>query len=218
MQESENEISTIPTTVNGVAVKSSSKYNSVNSYTFRDEINHYIDNLRDTTKNYNKNVNSSNITHKIVLIGDSRIKGFSSELQSMLKSEYELISLVKPGSNSNMLCESLNERVSQLSQDDLLVISCGSNDFELDNFDSTFQNIRNYLSTIKHSNILLSSIPFIYDLQNCSAVNMKILQLNKKLHKLTRVLPCTSFLDSNNDSNLFTSHGLHHNNLGKKNS
>jgi hypothetical protein len=48
------------------------------------------------------------------------------------------------------------------------------------------------------------------------APSWKPYQLNKKLHKLTRVLPYTSFLDSNNGSKLFTSHGLHRNNLGKK--
>ena len=172
--------------------------------------------MRVTIENYNKCVNSPNITHKIVLIGDSHIKGFSSEPRSMLKNEYELISLVKPGSNSNMLCESLNEIVSHPSQDDLLVIFCGSNDFELNNFDSTLQNIRNYLTTIKHSNIVILSIPFRYDLQNCTVVNGNILQLNKKVHKLTRVITYSNFLDSNNDSKLFTRHGLHRDNLGKK--
>ena len=115
-----------------------------------------------------------------------------------------------------MLCESLNETVSQLSQDDLLVICCGSNDFELNNFDSTFQNIRKYLATIKHSNIVILSIPFRYDQRNCTVVNRKVLQLNKKLYKLTRVIHYSNFLYCNNDSKLFTSHGLHRDNLGKK--
>ena len=80
VQEFEHEISTIPTVVNGVAIKTNPKYNSESHCAFRDVINHYIDNLRVTIENYNKCVNSPNITHKIVLIGDSHIKGFSSEL------------------------------------------------------------------------------------------------------------------------------------------
>ena len=91
-----------------------------------------------------------------------------------------------------------------------------SNQVELNNSDSTFQNIRNYLATTKHSNILMLSIPFRYGLQNCTVVNRKIPQLNKKLHKLARVIPYSNFFDSFNDSKLFTSHGLHRNNLGKK--
>ena len=216
VQEFEHEISTIPAIVNGVAIKTNPKYNSESRCAFRDVINHHIDNLRVTIENCNKCVNSPNITHKIVLTGDSHIKGFSRELRSVLKNEYELNSLVKPGSNSNMLCESLNETVSQRSQDDQLVICCGSNDFELNNFDSTFRNIRNCLATMKHSNIVILSVPFRYDLQNCTVVNSKLLQLNKKLHKLTRAIPYFNFPYSNNDSKLFTSHGLRRNNLRKK--
>jgi len=85
--------------------------------------------------------NSSNITHKIVLSGDSHIKGFAAALQSVLNSEYELFSVVKPGSNSNMLSESITETVKQLSKDDVLLISSGTNDYELDNFKLTFRNI-----------------------------------------------------------------------------
>jgi hypothetical protein len=47
-------------------------------------------------------------------------------------------------------------------------------------------------------------------------MNSKILKINKKLSKLASILPNISFLDSNNDSKLFTRHGLHRNKLGKK--
>ena len=40
--------------------------------------------------------------------------------------------------------------------------------------------------------------------------------LNNKLQKLVRILPHTTFLDSNNDRQLFTRHGLHRNKLGKR--
>ena len=46
------------------------------------------------------------------------------------------------GSNSNILKESVKETVKQLSMNDFLVISSGTNDFDSDNFTATFQNIR----------------------------------------------------------------------------
>ena len=126
-----------------------------------------------------------------------------------------MFSLVQPGSNSNILKESAKETVKQLSMNDFLVISSGTNDFDSDNFASTFQNIRNYLMSITNTNILLLNIPYRFDLPNHSAVNKKIFILNKKLQKLVRILPHTKFLDSNNDRLLFTRHGLHRNKLGK---
>ena len=80
---------------------------------------------------------------------------------------------------------------------------------------TTFQNIRNFLVHNNHSNILLMSIPFRYDLSNFHDINKKFSALNNKLEKLVRVLPHARFIYSNNDRNLYTKRGLHHNKLGK---
>ena len=154
-------------------------------------------------------------THKVVLNGDIHIKGFATALQSALTSEYEVFSAVKPGSHSKMLCESITETVKLLSKDDLLLISSGTNDYEQDNFKSTFRNNKEYLFPLTHTNILVLGISFRYDLQNSAAVNLKILKINKKLSQLVCISPNISILDSNNDSKLFTRHGLHRNKLGK---
>jgi hypothetical protein len=202
--------------MNGVTMKTNSKYNMKNSNVSIDLINHCIGNLRDSINDHNKSVHSPTNIHKIILVGDSHIKGFASSLKSMLNSDYELLSVVKPGSSSKVLKESAKEIVRQLSHEDLLVVSSGTNDLELDNFVITFQNIMNYLTSINHPNILLLSIPFRNDLPNYSAVNMNIFMLKKKLQKLVRALPHTRFLDSKNDRKLFTNHGLHCNKLGKR--
>ena len=115
---------------------------------------------------------------------------------------------------SNILKDSANEIVKQLSQENPLVISSGTND--LDNSSKTFQNLRNYLVNLNHTNVLLLSIPFRFDLTNYDTMNSKITVLNKKLQKLTRTLPYTRFLDSDNNWKLFTNHGLHRNKLGKQ--
>jgi hypothetical protein len=150
-----------------------------------------------------------------VLSGDSHIKGFATALQSVMTSEYQLFSVVKHGPNSNIIGESITETVKQLSKDDVLVISSGSNDYELDNFKLTFRHIKEYLSSLTHTNVLVLGIPFRYDLQNSTTINSKILKINKKLPKLVSISPNTSFLDSNNDCKLFTRHGLQRNKLGK---
>jgi len=105
--------------------------------------------------------------------------------------------------------------LAQCSFNDIILINTGTNDLELNGFMTTFQNIRNFLVYNNHSNILLMSIPFRYDLPNFHEVKKKISALNNKLEKLVRVLPHARFIYSNNDRNLYTKHGLHHNKLGK---
>ena len=66
-----------------------------------------------------------------------------------------------------------------------------------------------------HINIILLNIPDRYDLPNSSAVNKTISLLNRKLYKLVKTFPHVRFLESLNERNLFTNHGLHRNIQGK---
>ena len=86
--------------------------------------------------------NLSSRAHKVVSSGDSHIKGFTTAIQSVLKSDYKLLSVMKPGSSTNMLSVSMMETVNQLTYNDVLVISSGTNDYEMDNFNSTSRNIK----------------------------------------------------------------------------
>jgi len=49
-----------------------------------------------------------------------------------------------------------------------------------------------------------------------TSVNSSISILNRKLKKLVKVFPHTSFLETENNRNLFTNHGLHLNKTGKR--
>jgi hypothetical protein len=75
-------------------------------------------------------------------------------------------------------------------------------------------NVHNKKSN-NHTNIILMNVPFWYDLSNSTFVSKNISTLNRKLQKLVKVFPHTSFLITDN-RNLFTNHGLHPNKLGKQ--
>ena len=157
-----------------------------------------------------------NPAHKVTLSGDSHIKGLAIELRALLTSDYELFSVVKLGSGTKVLRESITETVEHLTNEDILVISSGTNDYDCDNFKSTFSNLKEYLSSVTHANILVLGIPYRYDLRNSKAINTEILKINRKLSKMICILPNISFIESNNDTKLFTKHGLHRNKLGKQ--
>ena len=96
------------------------------------------------------------------------------------------------------------------------MISSGTNDYDQDNFKSTYVNIKKYLLQVTHTNVFVLGIPFMYDLRNSKEVNYNIAKVNKKIFKRTEILPNAKFLAPNNDGNLFTKHGLHRNSLRKQ--
>ncbi len=103
----------------GIYKEKGSKFISiVLPVTTEDEIKQHISKLNDDLSNHIKCDNRYEMPHKIVLIGDSHLRGFSSEIKCMLKEGYECVGIVKPGATSKILTESLQETVRKLTQKD----------------------------------------------------------------------------------------------------
>jgi hypothetical protein len=62
----------------------------------------------------------------------------------------------------------------------------------------------------------LINVPLRYDLLNSTSVNSSISILNRKLKKIVKVLPHTSFLETDNNRNSFTNHELNLNKPSKR--
>ena len=67
-----------------------------------------------------------------------------------------------------------------------------------------------------HTNIILVNVPYRYDTVNTSTANEGIEKFHKKLEKLIKASPHASFLKTDQNRQLCTKHGLHHNKLGKQ--
>jgi len=140
----------IPTIVNGVT---NVNLPSVTVPKYSDSKKNLIHNLRETINVLNKKKCTCSKKHKIMLIGDSNIKGCACNLKSLLRNNYEFYSIVKHGSTTSELKESAIEEVSQLSHDDVIIICSGTNDYELYKFSLTLHNITNYVKSNSHTNI-----------------------------------------------------------------
>ena len=181
----------IPTIVNGVTkvncnAKSEQKYS--------DLIENHINKLRQTINECNKEKHGLSKKQRIILIGDSNIKDYVYNLKTFLSNNYELYSVVRPGSSTRELKVSAKEEVSHLSHNDLIVICSGFTDFELNEFSSTFQNITNFIKSNNHTNVILINVPFGYDSLNSSSSNSNISTLKRILKKLVKVFSTTASL------------------------
>jgi predicted nucleic-acid-binding Zn-ribbon protein len=163
--------------------------------------------LRQSINLRNKDVHALSKKHRVILIGDSPIKGNGCNFKLLLSNNYELYSVAKPGSSSSELVNTAKEEFSQLCHEDVIIIYCGTNDYEANEFSLTQKNISQFIQANKHTNIILLNIPFRYDLRNSASVNSTISTLNRKLKKLVKVSPQASFLETDNNRNSFTNHG-----------
>jgi len=222
----EDGINHIPSIVNGVTSTTTNQETKLEASEVPSDmngemINSVIINLRESI-NSHQNKNQLTKKHRIILIGDSNKRGYVKSLDPLLNSNYNLYCVAKPGSGSNELEKSAKEEISHLTCEDMVILCYGTNDFDYKNpknlekkFSCIFRNIKNFIINNNHTNILLMNIPFRYDIQEAPYVNKIILRLNRKQQKLVKVNSHSNFLETRNDRNLFTNHGLHRNKLGK---
>jgi hypothetical protein len=209
-KKNEDDSSPIPTTVNGVmSVNPNPKPMQEDSVSTSDSITHLINNLSDSINVLDKTKRPFSGNHRIILIGDSHIRGYVNSIKPLLNNDYNLYCVVKPGSGTRELMASGSEVIRSLSHDDLVVVCSGTNDYDLNDFSLTFRNIKKYIISNNHTNILLMNVPFRYDLPNSSSINKNIFVLNRRLEKLEKAFPHSSFLGTFDNRILFTTHGLH---------
>jgi len=178
----------IRTIVNGAISNSfsfkSNTENSVVSDVNGDCVHAVVAELRETIQVHLQEDNPS-MEHKIILIGDSNMRGYASTLHTLLDSNYKLYSIVKPGSDSNELLNTAKQTSKKLTQKDIIVLCYGTNDFNQrnsgKNYPNTFQNIKKFITSNSHTNMLVINIPVRYDFRNNEAMNKTISKLNVKL-------------------------------------
>jgi len=66
-------------------------------------------------------------------------------------------------STTNELNETAKEEVSRLSRNDVILISYGINDYEVNSYSQTLQNIIDFIQRNNQTNIILMNLPYRYD-------------------------------------------------------
>jgi hypothetical protein len=159
-------------------------------------------------------VNSSRSTNdKVLIIGDSHIRLCATNVKSEINVNYDVQGLVKPGAGSGTLVNSATSDIANLTKND--VIFCGgANDIAKNNSNMALRNIRNFVNSNNHTNLVLLSVPHRSDLMQSSCVNNEIKSFNRKLRKSMRAFNHASILEITSDRTHFTKHGFHLNSVG----
>jgi hypothetical protein len=102
--------------------------------------------------------------HKVLLIGDSHLRGCAAHMKVFLNDQFEVLGYVKPGASSKSVMESVKSDIEKLTMDDFLIMCSGSNDAKRIDFRKVFHDVINFVKSVKHTNVILVSIPCRYDL------------------------------------------------------
>jgi len=102
--------------------------------------------------------------HRIIVIGDSHARGCAAEIKSNLDETFEVRGFVNPGAGFSTIITSAKGDIQQLSKQDVLVVWEGSKDVGKNETKQGINWIKSFVTTNKHTNIILMEVPHRHDL------------------------------------------------------
>ena len=153
---------------------------------------------------------------KIAVLGDSYARGIAGELVHNLRSTFEVIDHVKPGSGIKMITDSVNQEVCTLTKKDVVVVWGVANDIAKNETNKALTYITNFVNLRKHTNVLIVGVPTRFDLSCTSCVNREVNSYNRKLYKQMKQFEHVRLTDSKLQIDYFTKHGMHMKLSGKE--
>ena len=136
-------------------------------------------------------------------------------MELSLSNKFGIYCLVKPGCELNILLESANDVLGNLTQRDYKLICGGSNDFNIDKGESIIDHITDFIKTNNHTTIVLANVPVRYDLSYYWEESKGIRSFSKKFMEITEEHKQVALLEINVDKKYHTRQGLHFNKLHK---
>jgi RNase H-fold protein (predicted Holliday junction resolvase) len=109
-----------------------------------------------------------------------------------------------------------DEIAGQLTIKDVVVVWGGTWDVGRNETEKGLYQIKNFAINHNHTNVIVMSVPYRYDLESKSCVNNEVKVYNRKLKKHLKVFSNTCVIEVDSNRDLFTRHGLHMNSKGKE--
>ena len=153
---------------------------------------------------------------RILLIGDSHMRGCASELRKHLGPEYEVAGTVMPGSRLQNVTKLASNEIEGLSHNDAVVIWGGANDINRNESMEGLKHLTDFVDHRKNTNVMIVPAPHRHDLPFTSCVNKEVQNFNRKLRKIMKNKVNVRLLEQETNREDFTKHGLHLNATGKE--
>ncbi|XP_039281145.1 uncharacterized protein LOC120350671 [Nilaparvata lugens] len=168
----------------------------------------------------------TNVDINVRIWADSHGRGINDALDKLLPSNYKSTTHIAPGAPmeiviENMLCK---REIESTKSSDYVVLIGGTNSFSADgNTEDLLKNFTERLVKVieayKHTNFILTTVPYRYDLRENSIENIRINRINRVIRNIPKFYQGGSVKIVSvwaYERSLHTGHGLHLNKRGKR--
>ena len=163
----------------------------------------------------NKIAKSERRKHKILIIGDSHVRGLSERIMDHLDDSYSVFGISKPNANIAAITSQTNLKVENLTKDDIVIFLGGTNDISKKETKKGLQTLEDFIQRTVNTNLIILGAPHRYDLSSQSCVNTEVKRYNKWLQSLAYISTHVTIFSMHTERRHHTRHGLHCNRKGK---
>jgi hypothetical protein len=181
-----------------------------------EQLNNYPDGSEENkTRNLSRCTRRMLVTNRILIIGDSHVRGYSEKLMNSIGKAYRVIWITKPNANVSAILHSINLKDDKLSQRNVLIFCGGYRDIAKNESTQGVRMISNFGRRLEYTNVIITTAPHRFDLQATSCVNREVEKFNRKLRKQLSLYDHIQLCNIPKDREHYTQHGLHMNLKGK---
>jgi hypothetical protein len=153
--------------------------------------------------------------HKVILLGDSHIRGCSEKLANLLGNSYSVIGITKPNANVKAVTDSINLRAEKLTRKDVVIRCGGTRDVAKKEVNIGLRYISQFANSAAVTNVIVMCAPTRFDLQSSSCVSKEVASFNRKLQKSMKIYSHVQTCSMSTNRDHFSTHGFHMNTRGK---
>lgn len=166
------------------------------------------------SRNIERNCTVNSVKPKILIVGDSHVRNFSSIINSLNSENYSVQTFCKPNAKLEDVISNIDSLSADMDKHDYVIIMAGNNDI-LKGTSIKKDNLNKCLNNLKHTNSIVCSIPFS---KNKPILNHLVYEANVILYEAAKNHnKDVWFFDVNKILKFhhFQIHGIHLNNNGK---
>jgi hypothetical protein len=98
-----------------------------------------------------KKVESANVKHKILIMGDSHVRGMASEVLQNLPEGFKVQGHIKPGANAAAILKTPTKEIEELTKNDVVVVWCGTGDAGRNDTRNCLHHIQSFVERYKNT-------------------------------------------------------------------
>jgi hypothetical protein len=149
--------------------------------------------------------------HRILIIGDSHVGGYTERLSDNLGHSFNITSYVKLNNDLDIITNTEQSQSKNMTKNDVVILCGGAKNIGKNETHKGLHCISQFIRNKGHTNVIIMEASHRFDLVPTSCVNKEVVSFNRKLQKTIISFNHAENVNMSTKRQHFTRHGLHMN-------